>query len=68
LNRERKDTAAYFRINERPYIAIYNLKVKDEVIPQVNISVRTIVRSSDIYLESIILDDEQIQEYYQKNE
>ena len=66
IDPERKDTAAYFRINERPYIAIYNLKVKDEVIRQVNISVRTIVKSSDIYLESIILDDEQIQEYYQK--
>ena len=63
---EQKDTAAYFRINERPYIAIYNLKVKDEVIPQINISVRTIVRTNDIYLESIILDDKQIQEYYQK--
>jgi hypothetical protein len=66
IDPEQKDTSAYFRINERPYIAIYNLKVKDEVIPQVNISVRTIVRTSDIYLESIILNDEQIQEYYQK--
>ena len=63
---EQKDTAVYFRINERPYIAIYDLKVKDVVIPQVNISVRTVVRSNDIYLESIILDDEQIQKYYQK--
>jgi len=63
---EQKDTAAYFRINERPYIAIYNLKVKDVVIPQVNISIRTYVKTQDIYLESIILDDEQIQAYYQK--
>ena len=61
-----KDTAAYFRINERPYIAIYNLKIKDVVIPQVNIRVTTYVRTSDINLESIILDDEQIQAYYQK--
>jgi hypothetical protein len=63
---EQKDTAAYFRINERPYIAIYNLKIKDVVIPQVNIRVTTYVRTSDINLESIILDDEQIHEYYQK--
>lgn len=63
---EQKDTAAYFRINERPYIAIYNLKVKDVIIPQVNIRVTTYVRTSDINLESIILDDEQIHEYYQK--
>jgi len=63
---EQKDTAAYFRINERPYIAIYNLKVKDVVIPQVNISVRTHEKTSDFYLESIILNDEQIQAYYQK--
>jgi len=66
INPEQKDTAAYFRINERPYIAIYNLKVKNVVIPQVNISVRTNVKINDIYLESIILDDEQIGEYYQK--
>ena len=66
INPEQKDTTAYFRINERPYIAIYNLKVKDEIIPQINVSVRTFVRTSDIYLESIILDDGQIQEYYQK--
>jgi len=66
INPEQKDTAAYFRINERPYIAIYNLKVKEVVIPQVNISVRTNVKINDIYLESIILDDEQIEEYYQK--
>ena len=63
---EQKDTAAYFRINERPYIAIYNLKVNDVVIPQVNISIRTYVKTQDIYLESIVLDDEQIQAYYQK--
>ena len=63
---EQKDTTAYFRINEKPYIAIYNLKVKNVVIPQVNISVRTNVKINDIYLESIILDDEQIDEYYQK--
>lgn len=63
---DQKDTAAFFRINERPYIAIYNLKVKDEVIPQVNLSVKTFIKTNDIYLESIILDDEQIQAYYQK--
>ena len=63
---EQKDTAAYFRINERPYVAIYNLKVKDVIIPQVNIRVITYVRTSDINLESILLDDKQIHEYYQK--
>jgi len=62
-----KDTAVYFRIDERkPYIAIYNLKVKDEFFQQVNITVRTYEKSNDLYLESIILDDEQFQDYYQK--
>jgi len=65
INPEQRDTAVYFRIDERPYIAIYNMKVKNETIPQVNIRVVTIAKKSDIYLESVVLTDEQFSEYYQ---
>lgn len=67
IHPEQKDTAVYFRINERkPYIAIYDLKVNDEIIPQVNISLKTYVKTHELYLESIILSDEQFQDYSQK--
>lgn len=66
IDPEQRDTAIYFRIDEDPYIAIYDLKVMDEIIPQVNISVRTYMKTSDIILRSIILSDEQFEEYYQK--
>jgi hypothetical protein len=66
IDPEQRDTALYFRINERPYIAIYDLKVKGVIIPQVNISVRTNQKKNEIRLESIVLSDEQFDEYYQK--
>ena len=66
LNSDTSRTKAYFRIDERPYVAIYDLRVNDEVIPQVNINIHTYVRSSTIYLRDIILTDEQLSEYYEK--
>ena len=66
LNSDTSRTKAYFRINERPYVAIYDLRVNGEVIPQVNINIYSYVRSSTIYLRDIILTDEQLSEYYAK--
>jgi hypothetical protein len=62
----RGDSSAYFRIDEEPYIAIYNLKVKEDVIPQINIEVKPFVRTSDIYVKSIVLNEQQLDEYYKK--
>jgi len=61
-----KDTVVYFKLNENPYIAIYNFKAEGEIIPQVNISVRENFDKVNIYLESIILDDLQYEEYINK--
>ena len=66
LNSDTGETKAYFRINENPFIAIYDLRVKDEVIPQININIHTHVRTSTIYLRDIVLNEEQLNEYYLK--
>lgn len=63
---DQTDTSIYFKIIEHPYIAVYNLAVDGEVIPQVNFSIREYSKSNTIHLESIILEREQINDYYEK--
>ena len=64
--KQQEDTLVYFRINEHPYIAIYNFNAGEETFPQINISVYNDAKETTIRLETIFLTDYQMEEHRYK--
>lgn len=62
-----KDAVVYVRIYEwRPFIAIYNFNAGGVIFPQVNIKFNNHAKKNAISLETVYLDDKQLDGYYGK--
>jgi len=67
INPMQNDTVVYVRINEwRPFIAIYNFNANGEIFPQINIAVNNFENKKTIILQTIYLNDKQMDAYYKR--